>query len=123
MNDFNKIKYKVNDLEIDINRIKNILPKSKCIDKNANISGDINIFTGASVSTGEIAYEITVIGGLDISATLKINDEIVISNSNVLSCGSILVMARKKNSIELNVSGTGLIMARLKLTGAGLRLI
>lgn len=123
MNDFNKIKYKVNDLEMNLNRIINIMPKSKCVDKSVSSSGDINIFTGASVSTGEIAFEITIIGGQDIFTTLKINEEIVVCGDNVLFSGGILVIARKNNSIELNVTGSGLSMARLKLTGAGLRLI
>ena len=122
MSDYNKLKYTVNDMDERLLVIASQITKSKSIEQSSTDGVGINIITGVSVSSGVVDYEITVICGNLSSCVLKLNDEIIMADSTALSSGTFAVRVKRINSVKLSISGEGLSMARLKLTGAGLKL-
>ena len=122
MSEFNKLRYRVDDIELDVERIKNLLTRTKCLDMNVGSDGMVNCSCACSVSSGSVSYEILADEGSNVKILLSTNGEVVIEKLGKMASGEMLVKSRKINSIQLSITGSGLSMARLRLTGAGLKI-
>ncbi len=123
MSELSKVKYKLEDIDEEMLLLSSSITQSRSIERRSAVSGGIDIITGFCVTSGVLRYEITVLSGTDVTCVLKLNGDIIVPTCDMLASGVVQVKSKKMNNIELVITGTGLSMARLKLSGVGLKLI
>lgn len=122
MNEFDLLKYRVEDMNTSIDQIKNQLVVSKVLTSSGE-GNELTILCDFSIRGSSINYEVILIDGENATLSLTLNDEVVSTASGKIMAGALIVKNNRRHNLKVVSNGIGCGNLRVRLEGAGLRII
>jgi len=123
MSDFNLLKHRVQELEDTLESLALQMTKNRIVTGTVADDGKIYINCEALVLGSQLAIDVLLLDGNSVRVEIKIDGVQVITSESKMTSGEVLVKGRVMHNVAVTISGTSLTTARLRLDGAGLKVI